>query len=286
MTRMSTGIQVVDDLLGGGIRTGALNLVYGAPGVGKTSLCMSIALGLCDEEGSVVVLDTENGWSETRLAGVCEAVGKPGLDKSVKVYRSGTMAEQHRIASKIIEEDIESNDWAPRAIVMDSAVAHYHASLLGTPAGFLASKARELQGRLSVQVNSLVRLASSYNSVLMATSWLKSGVGEKMSEKKIIEVALQAKQEKPVGDVEGAFGAVGYGLIGGQHIAYMAKSIIRMSATKLRHDVKALVLEKCVDAATARVVFVQLDQRGVTSYGEPKVLPMSEAIAVVLGELK
>jgi energy-coupling factor transporter ATP-binding protein EcfA2 len=286
MSRVKTGIQALDDLLGGGIRTGSLNLIYGAPGVGKTSLCMSVALKLCEEEGSAVVLDTESGWSEARLSGICDSLGRPGLDKMVKVYRAGTMAEQHKIASKAIEEDIEANDWTPRVVVLDSAVAHYHANLLGTPAGFLAAKARELQGRISVQVNSLVRLAGSYDSVLIATSWLKSSVGERMSEKKVLEAAIEAKKEKPVSDVEGALGAVGYGLIGGQHMAYMAKSIIRLSGTKLRNDVKALVLEKCVDAATSRVVFVELDERGITNYGEPKVFPMSEAINLVLGETK
>jgi len=286
MSRVSTGIQAVDDLLGGGIRTGSLNLIYGAPGVGKTSLCMSVALKLCEEEGSAVILDTESGWSETRLSGVCESIGRPGLDKRVKVYRAGSMAEQHKIASKTIEEDIEANDWAPKVVVLDSAVAHYHASLLGTPPGFLAAKARELQGRISVQVNSLVRLAGSYDSVLIATSWLKSSVGDRMSEKKVLQAAIEARQEKPVVDVEGALGAVGYGLIGGQHMAYMAKSIIRLSGTKLRNDVKALVLEKCVDAATSRVVFVELDERGITNYNEAKVFPMSEAIDLVLGEAK
>jgi len=286
MTKIRTGLHALDELLGGGIRTGSLNLVYGAPGVGKTSLCMTIALSLCDEDGSVVVLDTESGWSEVRLSGLCEVMKKAGLEKSMKIYRAGTMAEQHKIASKSIEEDIEANDWGPRIIILDSAVAHYHASLLGTPAQFLAARARELQGRLSVQINSLVRLASSYDCVLVATSWLKSSVGERLAGKRIIEAALEAKEERPVGDIEGALGAVGYSLIGGQHMAYMAKSIVRMSGTKLRHDVKSLVLEKCVDAATSRVVFVELGEKGVSDYGEPKVFPMSEAIAHVLGEAK
>ena len=286
MTKMRTGVHSLDELLGGGIRTGSLNLIYGAPGVGKTSLCMTIALALCDEDGSVVVLDTESGWSEVRLSGLCEVMKKAGLEKSMKIYRAGTMAEQHKIASKSIEEDIEANDWAPRVIILDSAVAHYHASLLGTPAQFLAARARELQGRLSVQINSLVRLASSYDCVLVATSWLKSSVGERLAGKRIMEAALEAKEEKPVGDIEGALGAVGYSLIGGQHMAYMAKSIVRMSGTKLRFDVKGLVLEKCVDAATSKVVFVELGENGVSDYGEPKVFPMSEAIAHVLGEAK
>lgn len=284
MTKVSTGVNVLDELLGGGMRTGSLNLIYGAPGVGKTSLCMTIALGLCDDDGSVVVLDTENGWSELRLLGLCESRKRAGSDRAMKIYRAGTMAEQHKIASKSIEEEIEANDWAPKVIVLDSAVAHYHASLLGTPTEFLAGKARELQGKLSVQVNSLVRLASSYDCVLIATSWLKSNVGDRMAGKKIAEAALEARKEKPVGDVEGALGAVGYSLIGGQHMAYMAKSIVRMSGTKLRHDVKALVLEKCVDAPTSRVAFVELGANGVSDYGEQRVFQMSEAIARVLGE--
>jgi len=286
LTKVGTGIEAIDELLGGGIRAGSLNLVYGAPGVGKTSLCMTIALNLCEDEGSVIVLDTENGWSDERLSKMCDSRGKGGLERMVKVYRASTMAEQHSIASKVVEQDVEGNDWAPRAIVLDSAVAHYHAALLNAPPTFLAARARELQGKMSVQVNSLVRLASSFNSVLIATSWLKSGVGERISDKRMIEVVREAREEKPVGDVEGALGAVGYGLIGGQHIAYMAKSIIRLSATKLRHDVKALVLEKCVDAATARAVFVQLDQAGISNFGEVKVLPMSEAIDRVLGDAK
>ncbi len=56
--RLSTGIEAIDELLGGGLREGSMVLVLGATGVGKTHLGLSFAnAGLKQEGRRGLVLD-------------------------------------------------------------------------------------------------------------------------------------------------------------------------------------------------------------------------------------
>jgi DNA repair protein RadA len=71
--RISTGSKNVDDILCGGIETGAVTEFYGAPSSGKTQLCHTISGivsqdkskgGLC---GKSIYIDTEGTFRPQRL---------------------------------------------------------------------------------------------------------------------------------------------------------------------------------------------------------------------------
>jgi len=56
MAKLKTGIKGFDDLIGGGIESGSRNILYGAPGTGKTVFAMQFLWqGLC--EGETVAYD-------------------------------------------------------------------------------------------------------------------------------------------------------------------------------------------------------------------------------------
>ncbi|MGB9895840.1 MAG: ATPase domain-containing protein, partial [Thermoproteota archaeon] len=49
--KVKTSIQALNNLLLGGFKIGSLNLVYGKPGVGKTTMMMSIIPDFISKEG-------------------------------------------------------------------------------------------------------------------------------------------------------------------------------------------------------------------------------------------
>src|SRR5439155_14947458 len=51
MTRQSTGVPGLDELLGGGLIPGTLTVVAGATGIGKTQLGLQFAQAGVDQEG-------------------------------------------------------------------------------------------------------------------------------------------------------------------------------------------------------------------------------------------
>jgi len=58
--KIGTGIEQVDEALGGGISRGISTAIWGPPNCGKTSLCLTLARGVINSGGTVVWVDTEN----------------------------------------------------------------------------------------------------------------------------------------------------------------------------------------------------------------------------------
>ena len=57
----------LDELLDGGIEKRTITQVYGPPGVGKTNICLNIAIGVAKRGKKVVYIDTEGGISVDRI---------------------------------------------------------------------------------------------------------------------------------------------------------------------------------------------------------------------------
>lgn len=79
---LRTLLEPLDNVLGGGIRSGCITEIVGPAGVGKTQLCLSMCVLGCldrlDEEGRVLYIDTEKKFSGERL---CE-IGKSRFPES------------------------------------------------------------------------------------------------------------------------------------------------------------------------------------------------------------
>src|SRR3990172_8599658 len=70
MEPVPTGCHALDDLLGGGVESGCLPLLYGEAGSGKTNVCLQVARNVARTEKRVVYVDTE-GVSLERLRQMC-----------------------------------------------------------------------------------------------------------------------------------------------------------------------------------------------------------------------
>jgi len=67
MDKISTGSKILDNLLEGGYETDAITTIYGPAGSGKTNLLLLAAVDAAQNGKKVVYIDTEGGFSVTRL---------------------------------------------------------------------------------------------------------------------------------------------------------------------------------------------------------------------------
>ncbi len=112
--RLSSGTEVIDGLLNGGIEHGAITNVYGPPGSGKTNLTLLFALsGL--KEGKVGYVDTENGFSTERFF----QIGGTKEDLKHILYQNpSSFKEQIKVVQKLKDLDL-------KLIIVDSVVSLY-----------------------------------------------------------------------------------------------------------------------------------------------------------------
>ena len=77
--RISTGLKNLDELLGGGIETGAITEIYGEFGSGKTQICHTTAVLVQQKkengglEGGIIYVDTENTFRPERIVSISKS---------------------------------------------------------------------------------------------------------------------------------------------------------------------------------------------------------------------
>ena len=65
--KVSAGVKLLDDFLEGGYETDAITTIYGPAGTGKTNLALIAAVEVAKQGKKVIFIDTEGGFSVTRL---------------------------------------------------------------------------------------------------------------------------------------------------------------------------------------------------------------------------
>ena len=76
--RLTTGSKELDNLLKGGIETGAITEFYGEFGSGKTQVCFTLSVMATQPadkggfDGTVLYIDTENTFKNQRIKEICE----------------------------------------------------------------------------------------------------------------------------------------------------------------------------------------------------------------------
>jgi DNA repair protein RAD51 len=64
---ISTGLQKLDEFLGGGIPAGVIVDIFGGNGTGKTQLLLQLSINSINNGGSVLYLDTTGGFRPERI---------------------------------------------------------------------------------------------------------------------------------------------------------------------------------------------------------------------------
>lgn len=129
--RESSGIEEFDRVLGGGIVPGSLVLIGGDPGIGKSTLLLSVADKLSNNYGKVLYVSGEESERQIKLRGERLGINPKGL-----YLLPETCLER-------IFEEIDRLD--PQAIVVDSVQTIFSAKLESAPGS--VSQVREVAGQ-------------------------------------------------------------------------------------------------------------------------------------------
>ncbi|MGD9963539.1 MAG: ATPase domain-containing protein, partial [Thermoplasmata archaeon] len=70
MSHVAIGSAGLDGLLEGGLEGGAITLLFGEAGTGKTNICLQVARNVASQGKKVIYIDTE-GVSLERLRQIC-----------------------------------------------------------------------------------------------------------------------------------------------------------------------------------------------------------------------
>ncbi len=101
---IQTGIQKLDDLLGGGILPGIITDIFGASATGKTQLALQICVNALRNDAEVLYQDTTGGFRPERMLTLIKTKNMdPKLLDQVRVGRITNISEQINYLEKIFE---------------------------------------------------------------------------------------------------------------------------------------------------------------------------------------
>jgi len=166
VTRISTGSESFDNLLGGGIESGAITEVFSEFGAGKTQLGHMFAVNAYkqDPDAVSVYIDTENTFRPDRIIQLSEGAG---LDPkkvlaSIRVARAYNSDHQMLLAEKV--PDLIKKGDKVKLVIVDSLTAHFRAEFIGR--GTLA----ERQQKINKHMHTLLRLGDTHNISVYVTN--------------------------------------------------------------------------------------------------------------------
>ncbi len=165
--KISFGVNSLDEMLSGGIETGAITEAFGEFGSGKTQLAHFLAVRtiLLDPEAYVVYIDTENTFRPERIRQFAEGQGLDADEvlKKIKVARAYNSDHQMLLAEKV-EDLIKKQGLKVKLVIVDSLTSHFRAEFVGR--GTLA----ERQQKLNKHMHTLLRIADSNNIAVFVTN--------------------------------------------------------------------------------------------------------------------
>ncbi len=176
ISRLTTGSEKLDGLLGGGIETRSIAEVFGEFRTGKTQiahqLCVTVQFPI-DEgglNGSALFIDSEGTFRPERLLQIAARYKLDGLKILKNVYYARAYNSDHQIviidsSPKLIQEN------NVKLIIVDSIMSHFRAEYIGR--GTLS----ERQQKLNKLVHKLLQIAEAYNIAIFITNQVMDSPG-------------------------------------------------------------------------------------------------------------
>ncbi|MFX1556235.1 MAG: DNA repair and recombination protein RadA [Promethearchaeota archaeon] len=164
MKKLTTGSHNLDELLAGGIETGAVTEIFGEYRTGKTQLahqlCVNVQLPYEEGgfEGSALYVDTEGTFRPERIVqmSLAKDLDQNQILKKIVVGRAYNSDHQILLikeAPKIIEER------NIKLIIVDSIISHFRSEYVGR--GTLSAR----QQILNSHIHDLLRLTETYDEM-------------------------------------------------------------------------------------------------------------------------
>ena len=121
MSRIPIGSLALDDLLGGGLEKGAITLLFGEAGTGKTNICLQVARNVALAGRKAIYIDTE-GVSLERLRQISGERYEEVM-KNVLFFEPHSFEEQEQLVERAVRLAMSNADIG--VIILDSATIHY-----------------------------------------------------------------------------------------------------------------------------------------------------------------
>lgn len=121
MPAISTGSKAIDNVLGGGIRSGMITDIYGESGSGKSQLCFTLCANCAKDSAKVLFVDTSGTFRAERIM---EISGSKLTLEKISYIRAFTTTDQSNATKKIIEV-------RPRLVVIDSLTSLFSTEYSG-----------------------------------------------------------------------------------------------------------------------------------------------------------
>jgi DNA repair protein RadA len=171
--KLSSKVQSIDDLLGGGFETQALVEVYGAFGSGKTQIGHQLAVNCTlpmsegGFDGDVFYIDTEDTFRPERITQMARG---HGLDPDAVLARIHVARAYNSAHQMLLVDEIKrmSKGLNVKMIIVDSLTSHFRAEFIGR--GMLANR----QQKLNRHLKDLKQLADVNNALVLVTNQVHS----------------------------------------------------------------------------------------------------------------
>lgn len=188
MARLPFACPPLDELLHGGVESGALTEIFGEAGSGKTNICLQLARNVALAGRKTVYIDTE-GVSLERLQQM-SGEHYDRVRQNVLFFEPFNMREQEAVIDKTVRLVAGSPDVG--LVVMDSATLHYRIGL-GT--------GDDVEGRrhLAAQLHALAGLSRKRDIPVVYTNQVTTN--------------LETDEMEP---------------LGGQFVRHLAKAILKV----------------------------------------------------------
>jgi DNA repair protein RadB len=158
VAHLSTGSKALDDLLEGGFEGGAITLLFGEAGSGKTNICLQVASMVASSGKKVVYIDTE-GVSLERLKQIA-GEGYEEVMKNILFFEPHNFEDQEKFVEKAVR--LAESSLEVGIIMLDSATIHYRLTRNDEEKGVRKS--------LSPQLAKLLAAARSKDIPIILTS--------------------------------------------------------------------------------------------------------------------
>lgn len=170
MTRVPLGCRPVDDLLGGGLESAAITLLYGEGGSGKTNLCLQVARNVVLAGQKVIYVDSE-GVSMDRFQQIC------GSEKEFRKISRETLFFQPMTEVQLREavknaQKLTCKDLHVGLVVIDSATVFYR----------MMGSGRDEEGRrdISQMIVDLMEISRKQDIPVLVTTQVYSMAGSEV----------------------------------------------------------------------------------------------------------
>lgn len=167
--KITTGSKNLDELLGGGIETGAITETHGAFGSSKSQIAFQLAVNvqLPTEkgglEGNALFIDTENTFRPERVKQMAEALDLDAEEVLKNIYVGRAYNSDHQILLVDKAKDL-IREHNIKLIVVDSLTSLFRSDYSGR--GELAPR----QQKLNRHLHELQKLSEVYNLAVYITN--------------------------------------------------------------------------------------------------------------------